>query len=1086
MAFEVPGVPAAYDRGPSRPGTSGVIFREGEQFYAQAADHNEAHTIARLRGQRVSDQTMKDGDRIAGADVSVDSEEGTVHCFAGRIYIGGDIYPIDEAFLAGVPMEQEVTIGVRVIRTIVTEVEDPTLAGLHPGTAAEGEAGAARQEIEIAWGFSGDGQEGELYSVYRLLDGTVITQATPPALSGIMDFVSIYDYDVNGHYIVDGCEVVAQGLTGDEQLFSIAAGTANIRGFKRIRETAFTLRVEEDPSLELISGETHTFTGATGGSTTIAVNRAPISALTIAIVVKRATAENVVRGGVAGGLDALLMAGAFEIESITQGGVPISAAAYALVGNNVSWGPAGAEPVAASTYQVTYLYNVSVLDTATHDATSVTVLGGVNAKPVILGYSSKLPRKDLVCLDMTGRPVYVKGLSARRGALPPPTPDNLLKLAEVHNDWLNVPVMVNNGTRNVTQDEHQKLRALVFKMLDQFDRFMIASDVRVAGTPVSRRGIFTDTFVDDFFRDPGAPQTAAVNRGVLQLAIDNVLMDVILGNVVTLPFTEEVILAQRQRTTFSLINPWDNFTPMPASLRLEPAADFWTEQQVDWTSPITQEFTAAPNVPPGQTTFDEVAATRQEAARVLRQISIAVTLQGFGAGENLATLTFDGRDVKPAGVQTADVNGEIELSFIIPANTPTGRRLVRATGAAGSFAEAIFVGAGQIDVSTMRRVTLVTRAAPVPVVVNTTIIQQTITQINQIVNPIVWVNNGGGGGGSDPLAQSFRVASPRFVTGVNFWIEAVGAPTNAIRVQLVTVQNGFPSTDVLAEAFVSMVGVNVGDKIFARFDAPVFLNAMQLYAWVWLTADGDHAISSSRLGDVVGSGLTQERVSAQPYTIGDKFTSSNRLSWLVHPDEDVAFEVVGALFSATTLTVNLWSGLLDDISDLLVRGAIEIPTDEARFRYEIVRADASIIPLTSGQTHEFSEYVNEVVTLRAVLTGTATISPVLYPGTLLAGGRIREEGTYVSRVFEMGAAVEIDTLFSAFLPSGSSVTVDVDDGSNAWEALTLDSTHTLGDGWVEPKYEKASFSASEGRLRVTMNGGPDKRVSIAALRSYSI
>ncbi|MEO5807895.1 DUF4815 domain-containing protein [Devosia sp.] len=1091
MAFEVPGVPAAYDRGPSRPGTSAVVFREGAEFYAQAADLNEAHTIARLRGQRISDRVMKDGDRADGAEANVDTEAGTVHCFAGRIYIGGDIYPIEEAVLADVPMDGEVSIGVRVIRTIVTEIEDPTLYGLHPGTAGEGEPGAARQEIALAWGFTGDGQEGELHSVYRLLGGTIITQLPPPSLSGVLEQISIYDDDLNGNYIVDGCEVTALGLTGENQRFSIGAGTANIKGYKRIREAAFTLLAEEDPALELVSGETHTFTGSTGGSTTIPVSRAPIDSLTIAIVVKRAV-ESVVRGGVPGGTDALTFAGAFEIESIVQGATTFDPATYAMAGNAVNWGPVGAEPVAASTYDVTYLYNVSVLDTATHTETTVTVHGGVNSKPVILGYTSKVPRIDLVCLDITGRPVYVKGLSARRGALPPIAPDNLLKLAEVRNDWLNVPVVTNNGTRNYTQDSLRRLFNRLITMLDQFDRTRLESDVRVPGTPVSKRGIFTDTFVDDFYRDPGEAQTAAVNRGVLQLAIDNVLMQVVLGEVLTLPFTEEVVVSQPQRTSFSVINPFDNFTPFPAGMRLEPAADFWTEQQVTWTSPVTQEFTAAPNVPPGQTSFDEVAANQQTAALTLRQIPIDVTLSGFGVGETLAVLTFDGIDVKPAGTQTADADGEIALTFDIPAGVPVGRRLVYAEGAADSFAEAIFVGAGQIDVATMRRVTLVTRAAPPPVViVNNTIVQQTFVTLNQLANPIAprfadpslpdWAQKS-----TDPLAQSFRVPAPRFVTGVNFWMEAVGDPQNGIRIQLAAMENGFPTTNVLAEAFVSMATVDAGDKILARFDAPVFLDPTRLYCFVILTADGEHAVSTSRLGDVLGTGLMQERVSAQPYTIGDMFSSSNRVSWQVHPDEDISFEIVGAVFTSNTRTQNLWTGALSSVSDLLVRGAIEIPTQDAGFRFEIVRADASVIKLTSGQTHEFSEFVSETVTLRAVLTGTESISPVLYPGTLLAGGRIRTTGTYVSRVFEIGTTKEIDALFAAYLPSGSSVTADVDDTTDAWQALTLDSTYTLGDGWVEPKYKKASYTASEGRLRITLNGGPDKRLSIAALRGYSI
>ena len=40
-------------------------------------------------------------------------------------------------------MTGEVAVGVRVVKTVVTEVEDAILLGLHPGTEAEGEAGAA-------------------------------------------------------------------------------------------------------------------------------------------------------------------------------------------------------------------------------------------------------------------------------------------------------------------------------------------------------------------------------------------------------------------------------------------------------------------------------------------------------------------------------------------------------------------------------------------------------------------------------------------------------------------------------------------------------------------------------------------------------------------------------------------------------------------------------------------------------------------------------------------------------------------------------------------------------------------------------
>lgn len=1078
------GLPAVYDRAPARPNTSAVLFREGNEFFAQGADHNEAQSLIYRRAQRVSDRTMKDGDRIEGAEALVDYEAETVLCLGGRIYVEGDILTVGEALLIDVPMTGDVAIGVRVHRSTITEQEDESLLGLMPGTAGEGEPGAARLEVTISWGFDGDGEPGELYAVYMLLDGTIITQAPPPALSGVMGQIAIYDFDALGNYVVDGCEVTALGRVGNSQLFSIAAGTANVVGYKRIRETAFSHLQPEEPDLEEVLGESHTFTGATNGSTTIAVNRGPIDTLTLAIVAKRATNEQRVRGAGPNGSDALAFAGAYKIESITQGATTfVQGVDYVLNAGNVSWAPGGAEPVASSTYNVTYLYNASALGTATFTNSTVTVLGGVQGEPVTLGYRSKVPRIDILGMNITGRPVYIKGIAARRGALPPLPPADILKLAEIHNDWFGTPRVDNNGTRNFTADEQRRFFQRFITMLDQFERNQASYEV-LASNPVSKEGIFTDTFVDDFFRDQGEAQTAAINRGVLQLAIDGVLLQAIGGVPLLLPFTEEVVLSQRQRTSSVLINPYDNFTAMPAGLTLSPPTDFWTQQATEWTSPVTMEFAAAPNQPPGQTAFDEVANVRQESAQFLRTINVTIKLEGFGVNENLATLEFDGRNVKPAGVQTANASGEISLTFAIPSNVPIGRRLVRATGAAGSFAEAIFVGAGVIDVATMRRVTLVTRAAPVPPppVVQTPIattrgILASIADPNTIDRTTV-------AGGRDPLAQSFRMPAPGFCAGINFWAADVGNPANGVRVQLATMQNGFPTTSVMAEAFVSMVNVQPGDKISARFPIPVYLTATDEYCFVILTADGEHAVDISRLGDVdVG---TQRRVSSQPYTIGEMFTSSNRLTWTTHPDSDVAFEIVGAKFTATTRTVALWTGAFNQISDLLIRGAVEIPTSEAGFHYEVVRANGSVIKLTPGQGYEFAEFVTEQVTLRAVLTGTTEVSPVLYPGTLIAGGRIRTTGTYVSRVFPLGTAVQVAALFQAYLPSGSSVTVQVDKADDNWAALTLGSTGTLGDGWVEPKYSRPAYTAAEGRIRLTLNGGPDKRPSVAKLRAYSI
>ncbi|MEZ5878973.1 MAG: hypothetical protein R3D43_15160 [Tepidamorphaceae bacterium] len=80
----------------------------------------------------------------------------------------------------------------------------------------------------------------------------------------------------------------------------------------------------------------------------------------------------------------------------------------------------------------------------------------------------------------------------------------------------------------------------------------------------------------------------------------------------------------------------------------------------------------------------------------------------------------------------------------------------------------------------------------------------------------------------------------------------------------------------------------------------------------------------------------------------------------------------------------------------------------------------------ANQPVEFDERITETVTLRAVLNGTAEVSPILWPNLLLCTGRIRTTGTYVTRAFEMGAAVNVRAIFTGQLPAGSSVAVDVD------------------------------------------------------------
>ncbi|MCZ8101550.1 MAG: DUF4815 domain-containing protein, partial [Burkholderiales bacterium] len=356
MAFEHPsGIAAAYDRSAEK-GWSEVVVREDK--FAQGAEINELQSIIARRGRRVGDLVAKDGDRVDGCEINLvadalDDTKMNAFLSAGRVYVEGDVLPIAASSFSGLTILGEITVGIRLVKTPVTELDDPDLLGLHPGSEAEGEAGAARVISSVAWALPDDEEPGEFYSVYLIKNGATIDQSPPPALSGITQQIAVYDRDALGNYIVDGCEVIPLGKTGSNQVFAINAGTANIQGYKRIREASIRHFEAEEPEIESIAAEPHTFTGTTGGTTVISLSRPPIASVVAAVVVKQTT-EVIVRAAGPGGSDDLGFSSVVSIQSVTQGGTTyVAGTDYILSGDAISWAPGGAEPASGSTYSIT-------------------------------------------------------------------------------------------------------------------------------------------------------------------------------------------------------------------------------------------------------------------------------------------------------------------------------------------------------------------------------------------------------------------------------------------------------------------------------------------------------------------------------------------------------------------------------------------------------------------------------------------------------------------------------------------------------------------------------------------------------------
>ncbi|CCF19170.1 conserved protein of unknown function [Pseudorhizobium banfieldiae] len=1060
------GLPLAYDRATGKQELQGVVFH-GERRFIQGAELNDLQTIQRERSARVGRLIASDGDRIERADGFVDVAAGTVTLTSGKIYVNGDVFPVEEAVLSSVPMVGRVEIGVRLTKSYVTHEDDPSLLGLVQGSLAEGEPGAAREVGSIAWALEGDEGEGQFYAVYVLQDGTILDQTGPSMLEPVMQQLAIYDRP-NGNYIVTGNRVTALGANGGKQLFAIEEGEANINGFKRTRYAA--LRYEEEEVWEegAIPGETHVYPG--GASYTFSVDFAPIGVINSILLTKEKTVT-VTRGAIAHGADALPDTSVIAILSVTQGATTFDAVtSWNRVNNSVDWAPGGPEPVSGSTYTVTYRYRDAVAPTSATDS-EITVANGATGGDIIVSYTQKLPRIDRIGLRQDGAPIYIKGIPARSNPKEPTVPADVLALCQVINNWMSTPIVINDGVRSLPYAEMWRYfnRIIDIDRLVQLERLKSGIDAK---EPVAKKGMFVDPFIDDTYRDQGQMQSGAIGNGMLQLSITPTFYMAPLADPVMLDWTEEVIVSQELKTACEKINPYANFIPLPGTMKLSPAADFWTESRTDWTSAQTLEFNRGTRTDGGplqtSTTETQLVDQRSELLQFLRQIEVDFTISGFGAGEILETLTFDGIDVKPAGTQTADANGVIAGTFTIPENVTAGSKVVRAIGEGETEATAMFTGQGTIAIDVMRRVT--------------TINNWTAPRVERFVEQ--WGNNNnqsdGVGGNSDPQAQMFAVPEMRQVVGVDFHICHVGDEGNHLLVDQVSISNGYPTLEIFAEALVPMAGVAAGTWLEARYTLPVTSAPDRRHAFVIKTDDSDHSVSLAALGGFDAD--QQKRVTSHPYVTGPRFSSVNAETWTAHQDEALAFRIVAARYPVTTKTVDLGTYDLVDCSDLQVRAAVELPGAGCSVVFEVERPNGTIYRLLPFQILQLTEYLTETVELRAVLTGTSKLSPILYAPVELVAGEISTGLTYITRAFSLGTAVRIAAYYKAYLPGGATVTMDysIDDGP--WVTLPLDETEALAFPlWVERKHEETGLTGTTARLRITGTGGPAARLIVGDL-----
>lgn len=1030
-----------------------LLFRAGDGL--QSRELNEIQSTLMHRLQGVADVLLKDGDIVSGANLQIDSDTGLVTLEAGRVYLRGAVREVPAATFT-VPVDGRVAVGVRFTTRTVTELEDPNLREPAVGVRNYQEPGAGRLQETLAWGWEGaatsDGQPGDFHAVYALDNGILENRRQPPVLDGVISSLARYDFDANGHYVIDGLGVRFLTTDGQEHIFSVAEGRANIDGFKVERSQSQRLRLPIDPDLQRVSSEPQVFNDSGDGSMVVTINRPPLAQV-LDIKVTQAKTETVAHGAFTGSRDVLTEPTVVAVLEVKQGGTTYAQGTdYKVVGDEIDWSPGGAEPAPGSSYQVTYQYIASLTPTNLTD-TGFKVTGVVQGSTMYIDYQWKLPRVDLLALTADGQVERIKGISQVRNPIAPTVPASRLALAEIAYDWRSssVPAVRNIAIRTIKVSELTAMQRQIADLYDlmALERLRVDANIR---EPAAKKGLFVDNFLDDDLRDQGATQTGAIVAGVLTLPItasaqhakDN-------GNaLLTLDYTLTPVVEQLARTGSMKINPYQAFDPVPARVTLNPAVDQFTVTNTTWASDVTERLITGSGVLEQVVETrrsEQVLASSSEEAQFLRSLNVAYRVDGFGPSEALAALRFDGIGIsQPAGT-AANASGLLTGSFQIPQAIPAGAKLVEFLGAGGSYGSATYVGRGQIVTETRRRI------------------------LTTVVNR--W----------DPLAQTFTLPERRVIGGLELWFTAKGG-TAPVIVQIRETQVGIPTTTVLTEGRLLAADIKTdGNATRVLFD-PVALEANREYALVVLTDDANHAVAVAELGKY---DPRTGWVTAQPYQIGVLLSSSNGITWTAHQTQDLTFRLLGCRFSQQAKTVSLGQYTVTNLSDVMALAGVERPASGTDVQFLVTDAQGRIYTLSEDQGLALAEKLSGNLAVSARLTGTEVSSPILYPGTQLVFGTLEAAGDYLSRAIPAAATFNVSVTFDALTPGTSSVTVQAESGTpGSFTDLALDKGVEVGNGWVERTY-KATGLVGVGadrttRVKLSLAGSPQYRPFVRRLR----
>lgn len=394
--------------------------------------------------------------------------------------------------------------------------------------------------------------------------------------------------------------------------------------------------------------------------------------------------------------------------------------------------------------------------------------------------------------------------------------------------------------------------------------------------------------------------------------------------------------------------------------------------------------------------------TEEEMKKYARTIEVSFEAKGLKALDDNLRIFWDGDGVngsqplttKPvspsvagtvSGTIRADGSGTAKGTFTVPANQPQGKHAIilrnDTTGTATSTSKATYTAASK-DVT-------------VTDIINTTFISAKFV---------------------DPLGESFQFEGDRILTGVKLYFQSKDNEI-PVKVQIRPLSDGgMPSSQVMGEAVNLPSEVNTsndGSKatLFA-FDNPVLIESGVNYAFVVMSNSNKYNVFYAQMGQRK-LGSDNSVLVSNPYG-GTMFSSANAVSWTVHQDADLKFDITTAQFrdGNSQILFDPWTPKNKDIGVLQIPTMTEAEKSNIKMEYRVVLDSAgenATLDSASWQTIDFS--TNEIdlggyirqIQLRITFTSTKYMSPFVTLDTVTLMGLLTDlNGTYVTKTIDLG------------------------------------------------------------------------------------